>query len=75
MGDEVDSERIKAESGIVLPMVNVLESTLEWTQGEVIVNSDIGSHALCLSLDSASAQHPLARGAIQMSERTVLLHR
>jgi hypothetical protein len=25
-------------------MVHVLESTLEWTQGEVIVNSVIGSH-------------------------------
>ncbi len=32
-------------------MVNVLEST----QGEVIVNSDIGSHISCFSLDSVSA--------------------
>jgi hypothetical protein len=34
-------------------MVNVL-STLEWTKGEVIVNSGIGSHTPCFSLDSAS---------------------
>jgi hypothetical protein len=27
-----------------LPIVNVLESTLEWTKGAVIVNSGIGSH-------------------------------
>ncbi len=35
-------------------MVIVLESTLEWTLGEVIVNSGIGSHIPCFSLDSAS---------------------
>ncbi len=34
-------------------MVNVLESTLECTQGGVIVNSDIGYHTKCFSLDSA----------------------
>jgi hypothetical protein len=28
------------------------ESTLDWTYGEVIVNSGIGSHSLCFSLDS-----------------------
>jgi hypothetical protein len=28
-------------------MVNVLESTLEWTKGEVMVNSGIGSHTPC----------------------------
>ncbi len=32
-----------------VPTVNVLESTLEWTKGEVI-----GSHAPCFSMDSAS---------------------
>jgi hypothetical protein len=32
-------------------MINVLDSTLEWTQGEVIVNSGIRS---MFSLDSAS---------------------
>ncbi len=36
-------------------MVNVLKLTLEWTQGEVIVNSGIGSHTPYFSLDSASA--------------------
>ncbi len=35
-------------------MVNVLESTLEGTYGEVIFNSGIGSHTPCFSLDSAS---------------------
>ncbi len=35
-------------------MVNVLESTLEWAQGEVIVNSCIGFHTPSFSLDSAS---------------------
>jgi hypothetical protein len=38
-------------------MVNVLESTLEWTEGEVIVNSGIGSHTPCFSLDSASGSY------------------
>ncbi len=38
-----------------LPMVNVLEPTEESTyMGEVIVNSGIGFHTLCFSLDSAS---------------------
>ncbi len=37
-------------------MVNVLESTLEWIKGEVVVNSGIGSlmYTTCFSLDSAS---------------------
>jgi hypothetical protein len=35
-------------------MVNVLESTLEWTQGEVTLRSGIGSNTPCFSLDSAS---------------------
>jgi hypothetical protein len=35
-------------------MVNVLESTLEWTQGEAIFNSGKGSYTPCFSLDSAS---------------------
>ncbi len=43
----------KVDSVIGLPMVHVLESTLV----EVIVNSDIGSHTACFSLDSASAIH------------------
>ncbi len=47
-------QRNKVDSGIGLPMVNVLESTLEWTSGEVIGNSGIGSHTPCFSLDSAS---------------------
>jgi hypothetical protein len=46
--------RVKVDSGIGLSTVNVLESTLEWTKGEVIVNSGIGSHEPCFSLDSAS---------------------
>jgi hypothetical protein len=37
-------------------MVNVLESTLKWTLGEVIVNSGTGSHTPCFNLDSASVQ-------------------
>jgi hypothetical protein len=44
----------KVDSGIGLTMVNVLYSTLEWTKGEVIVNSGIGSHTTCFSLGSAS---------------------
>jgi hypothetical protein len=32
-------------------MINVLESTLEWTLGEVIVNAGIGSHAPSFSVD------------------------
>jgi hypothetical protein len=36
MGDKVDY-------GIGLSMVNVLETTLEWTYGEVIVNSGIAA--------------------------------
>jgi hypothetical protein len=39
-------------------MVNVLESTLDWTQGEVIIISGIGSHTPCFSLDSALGRHP-----------------
>jgi hypothetical protein len=35
-------------------MLHVLESTLEWTYGEVIDNSGIGSHSPCFNLDSAS---------------------
>jgi hypothetical protein len=35
-------------------MVNVLESTQEWKEGEIIVNSGIGSYTPCFSLDSAS---------------------
>jgi hypothetical protein len=38
------------DSGIVLSMVNVLEST----KGDVIVNSGIGSHTPRFSLDLAS---------------------
>jgi hypothetical protein len=41
------------KSGTGLPTGNVFESTLEWTYGEVIVNSGIGSHTPCFSLDSA----------------------
>jgi hypothetical protein len=37
-------------------MVKVLESTLEWTYGEVIVNYGIGSHTPCFSLDLASEE-------------------
>jgi hypothetical protein len=51
------AEANKVESGIglwsTLGLVNVLESTLEWTKGDVIVNSGIGSHTPCFSLDSA----------------------
>ncbi len=43
--------RLKVDSGIGLPMINVLESTLA---SEVIVNYGIGSHTPCFSLDSAS---------------------
>jgi hypothetical protein len=36
-------------------MVNVLESTLEWTLGELIIDTGIHrSHTPCFSLDSAS---------------------
>jgi hypothetical protein len=35
-------------------MINVLESSLAWTLGEVIVNSGIGSHTPCFSSDSVS---------------------
>jgi hypothetical protein len=37
-----------------MPMVNVLESTLEWTSGEVIVNSGTGPIHKVFTLDSAS---------------------
>ncbi len=40
-------------------MVKVLESTLEWTQGEVIVNSGIGSHTPCLFFLDSAAVHML----------------
>jgi hypothetical protein len=36
--------RVKVDSGIGLPMVSMSESTLDWTSGEVIVNSCIGSY-------------------------------
>ena len=44
-------------------MVNVFESTLEGTSGEVIVSSGIGSQTPCSSLDSASERkkHLLAK--------------
>ncbi len=35
---------VKVDSGIRLPLVNVLEPTLGSTEGEVIVNPGIGSH-------------------------------
>jgi hypothetical protein len=44
----------KVDSGIGLSMVNVLEPTVEWTYGEVIIDSGIGSHTKRFSLDSAS---------------------
>ncbi len=50
--------RVKIDSGIGLPMVNVLESTLERTDVEVIVNSGIGFHTPSFSLDSASDRYP-----------------
>ncbi len=34
-------DTFNVDSGIGLPMVNVLEPTLEWTEGEVIVYSGI----------------------------------
>ncbi len=37
-----------------MPMVQVLESTLELTWGEVIVNYGIGSHTPCLSSNTVS---------------------
>ncbi len=46
--------RVKVDSDIGLPMLHVLESTLESTYGEVIAISGIGSHTPCFSLDSAS---------------------
>jgi hypothetical protein len=33
-------------------MINVMELTVDWTKGEVIVGSGIGSHSPCFSLDS-----------------------
>ena len=45
---------VKVDSDIGLSMENVLESTLEWTLGEVIVDFGIGSHTPRFSLDSAS---------------------
>jgi hypothetical protein len=43
----------KVDSGIGLPMVNVLESTLECMDiRRGIVNFGIGSHTPCVSLDS-----------------------
>jgi hypothetical protein len=48
--------RVKVDSDIGLPMVLLLESTLEWTYGEVIVNSCTGSHTPSFSLDSASVR-------------------
>ncbi len=48
---------VTVDSGIGLPTVNVLESTLEWTYGEVRVNSGIGFHTPCFSLDSASVRN------------------
>ncbi len=40
----------KVDYGIGLSMVNMLEPTLKWTYGEVIVNSGIGSHTPCVLL-------------------------
>jgi hypothetical protein len=53
---------LQVDSGMGLPMVNMLESTLEWTKGEVIVSSGRGSHTPCFSLDSASAICTRKRG-------------
>jgi hypothetical protein len=41
-------------------MVNVFGSTPEWTLDDVIVNSGVGSHTACFSLDSASGLHDAA---------------
>ncbi len=52
-------------------MVNVLESTLEWTKGEVIVSVDMGSHdshTPCFSLDSASAGPVMEKSSSAGSE-------
>ncbi len=54
MGDKVDS-------GKGLSIVDVLESTLEWTYGEVIVNSSIGSQIPCFSLDTVSESRKTER--------------
>jgi hypothetical protein len=53
-----------------MPMVNVLESTLKWTKGEVIVNSGIGSHTPCFSLDSAADK--MSKGDCQPKEYSVI---
>jgi hypothetical protein len=54
--------RAKEEVVIGLPMVNVLESTLESAKGEVIVSSGIGPPTPCFSLDSASGRYSLQGG-------------
>ncbi len=43
-GDKVDTG-----IGLWSTLANVLESTLEYTNGEVIVKSGIGSHTPCFS--------------------------
>jgi hypothetical protein len=52
-------------------MVHVLESTLEWTKGEVIVSSGIGSHILYFALDLASAPdlQPKEKNHIEDNEK------
>ncbi len=41
-------QRVKVDSGVGLPIVNVLESILEWTYVEIIINSGMGSHTPCI---------------------------
>jgi len=53
--------RAKVDSGKGLSIVDVLESTLEWTYGEVIVNSSIGSHIPCFSLHTVSESRKTER--------------
>ncbi len=47
-------EKVDTGIGLWSTLVNVLESTLEWKNGEVIVRSGIGSHTRCFSKESAS---------------------
>jgi hypothetical protein len=53
-------------------MVNELESTLEWTQGEEIVNSGIGSHTPCfLWIRHQSSAVPVTAALLQGSNINV----
>ncbi len=62
-----------------MPMVNLLESNLECTKGEVIVNSDTGSYTPCFlwirpQLEMMKKKREMERGGGERERESRLLN-